>query len=91
MNLKFKPIESFMVTDIVGLWSILALYYLCELQKGTFFTKTYVISVPDSEVTRMVLFLAHPRTTDDEESSLRTGQSHRDYRYKNSGKGTIMS
>ena len=40
MNWKFKPTESFMVTDIVSLWSILALYHLCELQKGTFFTKT---------------------------------------------------
>lgn len=40
INWKFKPTESFMVTDIVGLWSILALYHLCELQKGPFFTKT---------------------------------------------------
>ena len=36
VNMRLKPNESFEVIDIVGLWSIFSLYYLCQLQKGPF-------------------------------------------------------
>ena len=37
VNMRFKQNESFVVIDIVGMWSIFSLYYLCQLQKGPFF------------------------------------------------------
>ena len=42
MNLKFKPSESIMVTDIVGMRSIFSLYHLCKLQKGPFFIRKWL-------------------------------------------------
>jgi len=47
MNLTFKHSESFMVTDIVGMWTLLSLYYLCKLQKGMFFQTCSNLNEPN--------------------------------------------